>query len=66
MVANTSSTETANVYVVVDENLSPMTKKWGLVYSTRHNNPDKVNTTIHNRIHAIKVRLQPMEAQIWE
>jgi glycosidase len=66
VVANTSTSETSNVYVVVDENLSPVAKEWGLVYSTRHNKPGKVSTTLHNRIHAVKVPLQPMEAQIWE
>jgi glycosidase len=63
VVANTNTTQSVTVYVIVDENLNPVTKKWKIIYSS-HNLSLSINTKLINNIHTVPVCLQPMEAQI--
>ena len=63
--ANTDTDHLKNVYVVVDDNLNPHGRTWRAVYASAKNLPQSVPTTIRNHYHVVKIKLQPMEAQIW-
>ncbi|MDP4208882.1 MAG: alpha-amylase family glycosyl hydrolase [Bacteroidota bacterium] len=63
IVANTHTSNAASVYVTVDENLNPVTKKWKVVYSTQ-NSSFSINTEVSSNIHTVPVTLKPLEALI--
>ena len=66
IVANTSTQQQITVHIVVDANLSPVDKKWSILFSTQAQPtaPSKIQT--HGSFHAVQVTLKPMEAQILE
>jgi glycosidase len=62
--ANTNTTLSITVYVLVDENLNPAGRMWKVIFSSENDMAPALPTTVFNRTHAVKVTLAPMEAKI--
>ncbi len=62
--ANTNSTQSITVNIVVDENLNPPGKTWKVIFSTQNDLIPPPPTTETNKIHSVKIALAPMEAKI--
>ncbi len=64
VVANTNTQKNAAVHIVVDRNLNPDGKNWGILYSTRQYLTTPAATTTHGVNRTVQVTLEPMEVQI--
>jgi glycosidase len=62
--ANTHTSRSSTVYIVVDENLNPAGRPWKVIYSSENNMSPSTATVVSGRIHAVKLMLEPMEAKI--
>jgi glycosidase len=62
--ANTSTNQGMTIFIVVDENLNPQNRMWKVIFSSKNNLPPAIPTSVFDRIHAVKVTLEPMEAKI--
>lgn len=64
VVANTSTTQTTTVQVVVDYNLHDAGKAWEVLFPQNHNGPAPGVTAIAGNYKTVTVSLAPMECQI--
>jgi glycosidase len=64
VVANTSTGQQTQVYVLVDKSLNPVGSRWNAIFSTQANQPGNITTIQCGDYHTVLVTLAPMEAQI--